>query len=79
MKKIIHIIALLIIIAGFFVLIDPFIRQSQREYNAVQAVESFKKLCADDDESDNSRPEPSSAENTAQNSRISLHTKKIKL
>ena len=52
MKRLFNLIALLIIAAGFFILIDPFIRQSQREYNAEQAVETFK-LAAQDVKNEN--------------------------
>ena len=47
MKRLFNLIALLIIAAGFFILIDPFIRQGQREHNAKQAVETFKLVAQD--------------------------------
>ena len=52
MKRLFNLIALLIIAAGFFILIDPFIRQGQREHNAKQAVETFK-LAAQDVKNEN--------------------------
>ena len=47
MKRLFNLIAFLIIAAGFFILIDPFIRQGQREHNAKQAVETFKLVAQD--------------------------------
>ena len=63
MKRLFNLIALLIIAAGFFILIDPFIRQSQREYNAEQAVETFK-LAAQDVKNENITDISSYAEET---------------
>jgi len=63
MKRLFNLIALLIIAAGFFILIDPFIRQAQREYNAEQAVETFK-LAAQDVKNENITDISSYAEET---------------